>query len=400
MYENVTYEEILQRMLDRVSSRFDKREGSVIWDTHSPTAIEFQILYIELDNILKEAYGDTASREYLILRCAERGISPYGASHAILRGEFSPVELDVTGQRFNIEELNYVVIEKIEDGIYQVQCETAGAVGNQYLGSMVPIDYIAGLETAELTAVLIPGEDEEGTEELRARYFSSFDAQAFGGNRADYLEKVNAIAGVGSAKVTRVWNSNISPADMIPSEMIKSWYQAVIGSLEGEVRSWLTSVYIAAADKKLTTGGTVLLTILDSEYNTASDALINLVQKTLDPEEYAGEGYGLAPIGHVVTVKGADSVVVEVTTTITFYRGYTWSNLQSQIRKVVEAYLLELRKTWSESEYLIVRISQIESRLLNITGIADITDTAINGIAKNLVLGEYEVPILGGVSPW
>ena len=74
MYENVTYEEILKRMLDRVSSRFDKREGSVIWDTHSPTAIELKILYIELDTIIREAYGDTASREFLILRCKERGL--------------------------------------------------------------------------------------------------------------------------------------------------------------------------------------------------------------------------------------------------------------------------------------------------------------------------------------
>ena len=43
MYENVTYEVILQRMLECVPDQFDKREGSVIWDTHSPTAIELQI---------------------------------------------------------------------------------------------------------------------------------------------------------------------------------------------------------------------------------------------------------------------------------------------------------------------------------------------------------------------
>lgn len=48
MYENVTHETILNRMLGRVSNSLDKREGSVIFDTHSPTAIEFQVLYIEL----------------------------------------------------------------------------------------------------------------------------------------------------------------------------------------------------------------------------------------------------------------------------------------------------------------------------------------------------------------
>lgn len=45
MYD-VTYNEILERMLSRVSDKFDKREGSVIFDTHSPTALELEILYV------------------------------------------------------------------------------------------------------------------------------------------------------------------------------------------------------------------------------------------------------------------------------------------------------------------------------------------------------------------
>lgn len=46
MYEGETHEVILDRMLKRVSDKFDKREGSILWDTHSPTAFEFQLLYI------------------------------------------------------------------------------------------------------------------------------------------------------------------------------------------------------------------------------------------------------------------------------------------------------------------------------------------------------------------
>jgi len=209
MYEDVTYEGILSRMLSRVSDKFDKREGSVIFDTHSPTAIEFQTLYLELDTILREAYGDTASREFLIRRCKERGIAPYEATRAVLKGEFTPTTIDATGRRFNIGSINFTVLEKIVDGEYQVQCETAGIVGNQQLGTMIPIDYIEGLETAELTEILIPGEDEEETEDLRTRYFDSFKEKAFGGNVQDYLEKTNAIPGVGSTKVTRIWNNDL-----------------------------------------------------------------------------------------------------------------------------------------------------------------------------------------------
>ncbi len=398
MYEDTTYEAILQRMLARVPDRFDKREGSVIWDTHSPTAIELQILYIELDSVLREAYGDTASREFLILRCRERGIHPREATKAVLKGVFVPGSIDVAGQRFNIGDMNYVVRGKIADGEYQVECETAGKAGNQFFGAMIPMEYIKGLQSAELTGILIPGEDEEGTEELRQRYFSSFRENAFGGNRADYLEKTNAIPGVGRTKVTRVWNSDVSPADMIPKEGVETWYDGIKGTLSGDVRHWLDSVFQAAKQKKLTIGGTVLQTIIDSEFGPASETLVEAVQAAIDPEVNAGEGFGLAPIGHVVRVESAAARTVDIRTDITFEPGYGWGSLQAPIEDAIAAYLLELRKGWAEASSLVVRISQIDNRILNVPGIIDVQETLVNGARGNLELGEYEIPVLGGVS--
>lgn len=397
MYD-VTYREILERMLGRVSDKFDKREGSVIFDTHSPTALELELLYVELNTLIAEAYGDSASREFLIRRCKERGITPYEATKAILKGEFTPTNIDVTGQRFNIGSVNFIALEKIADGEYKVQCESSGIVGNQQLGTMIPIDYIQGLETAELTEVLIPGEDEEETEDLRTRYFDSFKEKAFGGNVQDYLEKTNAIPGVGSTKVTRVWNNDLRPAEMIPSAAVQAWYNTIHSTLTEEVAAWLETVFNAAKDKKLTTGGTVLLTILNSEFGVATDILINTVQETIDPNENAGEGYGVAPIGHVVKVKGADAVEITVKTNITFDVGYSWSNLQSLIDEAISNYLLELRKSWAASPYLVVRISQIETRLLGIKGVVDIDSTKINGVSDNLTLSKYEIPVFKGAS--
>lgn len=397
MYEAQTYDVILQRMLDRVSDKLDKREGSVIWDTHSPTAIELQVLYIELDVLLKEMFGDTASREFLIRRCAERGITPYAASAAVLKGEFTPTNIDVLGKRFNLQELNYIVTEKITDGVYKVQCETAGIIGNQYLGQITPIEYVAGLETAQLTEVLIPGEDAEDTEDLRTRYYESFNDTAFGGNLKDYQNKVQSISGVGAVKVTRVWNEDIKPSEMIPGTAVTSWYNSVIDGLADEVKTWLTAVYLAAIQKKLTVGGTVKLTILDSTYGAASSTLIDTVQTTMDPEQNAGEGVGLAPIGHVVHVISAVGVKVNISTSITFAAGYSWDNLTNTIREQLETYLLSLRKEWAGSDSTTVRIAQIENHIMGITGVVDITGTKINGKETNLILGSDDIPILGEV---
>ena len=251
MYD-VTFNEILERMFSRVSNSFDKREGSIIYDALAPAALELQRVYIELNSILSDAYGDTASREYLILRCKERGVIPEQASKAILRGKFTPPGINVIGKRFNVNELNYVVTRALtdSDGGYEVQCETPGAIGNRTLGTMIPIEYIQGLETAELTEVIIPGEDDETTENLRKRYFDSFKESAFGGNVKDYINKVNAISGVSATKVKRVWNNDINPLELIPTQKVVDWANGVGMKSDPEVSRWLTAAINAGKEKK------------------------------------------------------------------------------------------------------------------------------------------------------
>lgn len=347
----MTYEVILQRMLSRVSNKLDKREGSIIYDALAPAAVELQLMYIEFDTIINETFGDTASRENLIRRAKERGLTPKPKTHAVLKGEFKPDTLELAvGSRFSLNELNYSIKAKVSHGVYQLECETAGVVGNKYFGDLIPVDYIDGLQTAQLTELLIPGTDEEDTEDFRTRYFASFDTQAFGGNQADYLDKTNKIAGVGSTKITPVWNG----------------------------------------------GGTVKLTILNSNFDKASSTLIQKVQDEIDPVQ-DGEGIGTAPIGHIVTVDTAEEVTVDVASTITYDTGYSFEALQSQIKQAINDYLFELRTDWANQNELIVRISQIESRLLGITGIIDVTGTTINGSANNLTTTKYQIPVIGGV---
>ena len=350
-YENYSFENILNRMLEIVrdqSNTIDTREGSVIHDALAPASLEFQNLFMEMNALLNDTFADTASRDYLILRCAERGITPEEATHAILKGEFN-INVPI-GSRFSLNDLNYVVIEKIDNCIFKVQCETTGVIGNSYFGTMIPIEYIEGLETCQLTELLIPGEDEEDTEVLRERYFSSFDTRAFGGNIKDYLEKTNGIQGVGNTKVVPVWNG----------------------------------------------GGTVLLVIIDSTFRSATQTLIQLVKDTIDPMPY-GTGQGLAPIGHVVTVQTVDEILINITSTITFNPSYTFERVKEQIESTLDEYMLSLRKTWANSTNLIVRISQIETRLLNIEGIIDVANTRINGKYSNLELDEYEIPIFNSI---
>lgn len=343
MYEDMSVEVILERMIDRVTeqnSNLDTREGSIIYNALAPAAVELMGMYIEAKRILDETFADTASREYLIKRAKERGISPQEATNATLKGVFEPSTLEIPiGSRYSLDNLNYVVTEKISDGEYQMQCETLGVEGNAHFGTLIPIEYIDGLQSAELTKLLIPGEDEEDTEALRTRYYQSLEAEAYGGNKIDYKTKIRLISGVGGVKVYSgsEWNG----------------------------------------------GGTVKVVITDSKYEKPTLVLIETVQQEVDPINNPGEGIGIAPIGHVVTVVGVNEVSIDISLMATLQPGYEWSNVQAQVENAIDEYLASLNKDWENQDNIVVRISQIETRVLSVPTIIDVFRTKINGVEEN-----------------
>lgn len=355
MYEDQTYEAILERSLDRVGTDVDKREGSLIMNAIAPVSAEHANIYILLDGIISDGYADTASREYLIKRCAERGITPHPATQAVLKGKFN-MEIPI-GSRFNLDELNYRAVEFIESETegevlyyyYQMQCETVGTDGNKHFGELSSIDFISTDLEGSLVELLIPAEDDEDTEILRKKYFDSFSSNPFGGNKQDYKEKTNSLDGVGGTVVIPVWDG----------------------------------------------GGTVKLIIIDSEFNKPTPELIASVQEAIDPDP-RGTGTGIAPIGHIVTVVGAEEKVINVSCTVILLEGYTLTPIKASIEEALEGYFLEMREAW-ENGNLIVRISQLENRILNIDGVLDVMNTKINGSTENLALSKEEIPVMGNV---
>lgn len=342
MYENMSYEELLEQKLNMVSSNMDKREGSIIYDTLAPNSAELAQLYIANDVVLNQTFADTATGIFLELRCGERGIIRTAATHAIVQAEFTPTNIDVTGERFSCGNYNYIALEGV-NGVYQLQCETSGKEPNNVSGDLIPINYIQGLETAKITQILIPGEDAESDDDLRKRYFDSLSSQAFGGNEADYKQKTKSIDGVGGAKVTR------TPGGI---------------------------------------GGTVLLTIIASDFSVPTSILIDKVQNEIN---------SIAPIGHVVTVDGVTEKIINVTTDITYQDGWNWSSAGSYIQAAIDNYLLSLSKTWDNEDNVVVRISAMEQKILACPGILDVQNTQLNGGTANVQLGVYEIPVRGDV---
>lgn len=371
MFESMTYENILESLLKKVPSDVDKREGSIIFDALSPVALEIAQMYIDLEIVLENAFADTAEREYLILRAKERGISPYDAKRALLKMEveYSGSSENVKpGDRFSLNGLNYVVIEQMVNdtddiittypfdgdpndnepgqtiaGWWKVECETKGVIGNSQFGNLLPLQTIDGLTKAELTELLIPGEEIEDTEKFRERYFELVNNEAFGGNRADYKKWLKE-NGAGMVKLIRTPES----------------------------------------------GGTVGVIIANAENDIPSNELLNEIKEKLDPVAEEGMGAGIAPIGHIVDVKGVDNSQLIINVTWQLIENADENSVCLAGAEILKNYLKKLNEKWEDSDYLTVNSYQLMAQLSELNEISDITELTING-KKSITLKSNEI---------
>lgn len=361
-----TYQNILKAMLDRVPDTYDKRDTSPIPTALGPAAYVFEGFYLSLDQVQQQAFIQTAVGTSLDYLAVIAGLTRYPASPAVRLGIFNmavPI-----GARFSTingtDSINFSVTAATDTANqYQLTAETPGSIGNEYTGPILPITAIQGLTSAQITDILVPGDDEETDEELRQRLIDALNDRPFGGNIADYRQNILAIDGVGAVQVYPTWNG----------------------------------------------GGTVKCSILGADYEPASEELVENVQNAIDPPPNQGLGLGLAPIGAQVTITTPTAVTVNITATLTLASGYSIGQLQAPIEQAIEAYLLTVRQGWSTNvssnnvEYQAnVYVARITAAIVGVTGVVNATNVTLNGGTTDLILTEtgqtQQVPEMGTVT--
>lgn len=376
--QKYTYDYILTEALSKVPDNVDKREGSIIRDALSPCCYEAAKHILYLADIIEQTYIETANGLWLDGRVIEGGITRDPATYAKKLGVFKtqldePCQISI-GQSFSTVGdtiLNYTAVQvyvnedgDVVPGSYIMQCNTVGSVGNSYIGRIVPNDYIEKLASAEITTLLYPGEEEESDDSLRERFLANLMKTAFGGNIAQYRQWAKEIPGIGGVQVYPVWAG----------------------------------------------GGTVKLSIIDTDYNSCSSEFCQTILEKFDPENSGGEtglGLGIAPIGHKVTVSTPLPRTINVSGKITLLPGYKLETLLPQIKLALEEYLLSLRQAWENSEdennySVIVYLGRINFAILNVKGVSSAYELQLNGTDTDIRLTEtsslQEIPVLGTVS--
>lgn len=341
MSEVITFNVLLQRMLDRVPDTLDKREGSVIYNALAPAAAELVQAYIELEGYLDLAFVDTSEEGYLDRLGSQFGVDRQMATYSIRKASFknatnNPFNVPI-GSRYTINTLSYSVIEKIGEGVFQVKCEMTGTIGNTSFGKLVPVDYIEGLANAELEEVLIPGLNDETDDSLRFRILNKLQMPATSGNIHQYKQWALEVEGVGDAKIFPLWNG----------------------------------------------AGTVKVIVVNADKEPADVPILNSVKAYIEE---------VRPIGATVTVAAPTPKTITIEVSIEIGKDAFLEDVKQKFKLKLEEYFREVAL-----KKVIISYAIIGSLLLETDGVIDYSDLKVNNTTSNVRLAEEEVPVLGSL---
>lgn len=402
--EGNSYEEILARCLsDERLNNIDKREGSIIYDALAPLCLELAETYIKLDIMNDQSYLLTATGENLDNKVYDYGLTREQATPAERVGTFKKYKTDDNGQYIVDEEGNKILIDmevpigsrftlpnnpnlifnmkeirKIDDVPTNVlECESAGSGANSYVGLILPITPIANLVKAEIGNIITPGSDTETDDELRARTKEYLTNIAFGGNIADYRNKIEEQDGFG---ISKVFPSYSDPNQAVISVRLINNTPLSTEILDKVINTVLENVEEVSTVKKLDFNGGVVVSVLSDDYTPLSPQSISKLQEIIDPDS-AGSGYGLAPIGHYVTVTTPTEAKLTVNLSVNVSIDTTVADEEESIIEAIQEYVKVVRKNFAKTNDTVLQITvaRVINAILNYCPkVTNVTNVVLN----------------------
>ena len=339
-------EQILSRLLSKISDEFDKAVGSFFYDVNKPVSNEIADIRIRNEEILKNGFALTAEGVYLDNKVAEQGIKRKSATH-------SSVEVTITGtpgayitegDKVASDTITFTVTETKEIGetgnvVVSAICDIPGKIGNVPIGAInrFPVT-LSGLVGVTNTESATDGFDEETDDELRTRYFEKVSLPATSGSKYHYVMWAKEVSGVGDAKCIPLWNGN----------------------------------------------GTVKVIIINSDKGIASEELISEVVNHIEENR---------PIGAEVTVESAEPLVIDISVSLVLANGVDIDTAKNKVSESITKYL---QKNAFSSTY--ISYAQIGGCILSCDEVKDYSNLLLNNSTENIEVEETSVPVLGVIS--
>lgn len=368
MFEDYTYERLLEDELNNAPEGIDTRQGSIFYDAVSGILLKVAKLYTDLDLVAEMTNIATATGEALETRAGEYGIVRLAATRAKYYVVFEGVVPQV-GERFYTDGQYFILKEGEEDGrqIYYLEAEKAGSGGNEIYNNTpaIPVNNIDGLISATFDKIYENGTDLEEDSSLRARVQEKIAGPAVNGNRQHYKTWCESRDGVGQARIFPLWNG----PNTVKAVLIDGAGQPCSPSKVAEVQN-----YIDPATK----GYTVTV---DGRIYTVGDGL----------------GEGVANLGAHFTAAGAIPLTVNVSFSAELASGVTKDAARQDAKEAIAEYFRNLVLNTAETADIVVRVSAVGAILSGLQTILDYNELRLNGAAGNITPGEDGVPVIGEV---
>lgn len=362
MFEEQSYESILERMLNRIPSDMDKREGSIIYDALAPEALEIARIYVQLDSILSLVFAKTTYGQYLDYLAESHGVERKLAEKALGKVNIvgtpdfyiqKPVEITLV---INDSSLKFTVVDENKNPIDLVipstgkcesylLCNTAGTIGNISANSIEFYEFVPGVDSISNSEAFEGGMEEETDTSLLQRLLEKVKNPPSSGNKNDYIRWAKEISGVDNVKVIPLWDGP----------------------------------------------GTVKLIIYDYKGFPLSSELINKVKDYIAPEDLSKEGK--APLGAHVTVLTVKLKNLTVNIRgLVVQQGYTLMSVKEAIDKNVKSHLESI----APGDTVIIKACG--AVVMKTDGVMDFDSISINGTNSNITTSDEEKVVLDGVT--
>lgn len=350
MFEQYTYDYLLESVLKNAPTGIDTRQGSIFFDAVSGPLLKIAKLYTDLDSVMEVAFLDTTFDEYLDLKASENGIERLNATTT----KYS-VNIDGTipseDEIFFIDELYFIFRASDEYGYYVEAVDCGSRYNEVYIGSkLTSVNTIDGLSSIEIISILEYGTDVEDDESLRDRVRQK-------------------IAGISE-------NGNI--------EQYKTWCE----SIDGVERAKIFPLY---------NGPNTVMAILINHYGLpVSEIIVSKVQNYIDPNG-SGLGEGVCSIGACFSAKRPIEKLIDVSVYLEISNDYGEEDVRAEISQKIAEYFKEITLNTSSIDKVIVRLSNIGALISNVSGVLDYYELKINDSIDNIYVDGIEVAVLGEV---
>ncbi len=403
-------EQVTADILSNLPDTYQKSVGFLAWDYARAIAIGgFKAIYDILKYIC--SMGDLNNYKYddlVKFVYQRRGIVAHVASKAtgsltvtgtgtITAGDLFQTE---AGMKFEATETKSIN----GTGTISIQAINAGADGNVPVNSIVVIPVsITGIASVTNPSALTGGYDPETKESIIERYLEDIRQPVTSNNIYHYIKWAKEVIGVGNAKIKPLWDGDNtvkvvlinSDSEVADTALVNS-VQKYIDPFGYEVTNGTLTGYVQIYDA----GGVPQGTTIYSHYD------LKTVLATADANEWFyvsntkcgwGCGYGEANVGAYVTVTSADAKDIDISVEVTVADSATLQSVTDAIEEKINEYL---KSVVFKDSY--VSYAKIGACVLNADGVFDYSSLTINSGTSNIALvdtdASVEIPVLHTLS--